>query len=68
MTQDLGELASPAFVRLSHPRQAFLLDLTSDYLRYRIDTTDESAFELKERNRTALTAAVDSGFHPRILW
>lgn len=56
MTKDLGELASPAFVQLSPPRQAFLLDLASDYLRYRIDTTDEPPSELKERNRAVLTA------------
>ncbi len=56
ITKDLGELASPAFVQLSPPRQAFLLDLTSDYLRYRIDTTGEPASELKERNRAVLAA------------
>lgn len=56
MTKDLSELASPAFVRLSPPRQTFLLDLTSDYLRYRIDTADEPPSELKERNRAVLTA------------
>jgi hypothetical protein len=55
-TKDLGELALQAFVQLSPPRQAFLLDLVSDYLRYRIDTTDEPPSELKERNRAALTA------------
>ncbi|MGB4782308.1 MAG: DUF4105 domain-containing protein [Candidatus Methylomirabilis sp.] len=55
MTKDPGGLALPAFVRLSPPRQAFLLDLASDYLRYRIDTTDEPLSELKERNRAALT-------------
>ena len=37
-------------------RQTFLLDLASDYLRYRIDTTDDPAPELKERNRAVLTA------------
>jgi hypothetical protein len=37
-------------------RQAFLLDLASDYLRYRIDTTDSPPPELKERNRAILTA------------
>jgi hypothetical protein len=36
-------------------RQAFLLDLASDYLRYRIDTTDSPPPELKERNRAVLT-------------
>lgn len=55
ITQDLSELTSPAFVQLSPPRQAFLLDLASDYLRYRIDTTDEPLAEWKERNRAVLT-------------
>ncbi len=56
IAQDLGELTSPAFVQLSLTKQAFLLDLASDYLRYRIDTTDEPPPELKERNRAVLTA------------
>jgi len=56
ITQDLGELTSPAFVQLSLPRQAFLLDLASDYLRYRIETTDSPPPELKDRNRAVLTA------------
>lgn len=56
MTKDLSGLTSPTFAQLSPPRQAFLLDLTSDYLRYRIDTTDEPPTELEERNRTVLTA------------
>lgn len=56
ITQDLGELASPAFVQLAVPRQAFLLDLASDYLRYRTETADSPPPELKERNRAVLTA------------
>jgi hypothetical protein len=56
ITQDLNELTSPDFVQLGPPRQAFLLDLASDYLRYRIDTTDSPPPELKERNRAVLTA------------
>ena len=56
ITQDLGELASPAFVQLGLTKQAFLLDLASDYLRYRIETTDSPPPELKERNRAVLTA------------
>jgi hypothetical protein len=56
ITQDLGELTSPAFVQLGLPRQAFLLDLASDYLRYRIETTDSPPPELKDRNRAVLTA------------
>jgi hypothetical protein len=56
ITQDLGELTSPAFVRLGLTKQAFLLDLASDYLRYRIETTDSPPPEWKERNRAVLTA------------
>ncbi|MBU6481296.1 MAG: DUF4105 domain-containing protein [Nitrospirae bacterium] len=54
--QDLGELTSPAFVRLDLTKQAFLLDLASDYLRYRVETTDFPPPEWKERNRAVLTA------------
>jgi hypothetical protein len=56
ITQDLGELTTPAFVQLGLTKQAFLLDLASDYLRYRVETTDSSPPELKERNRAILTA------------
>jgi uncharacterized protein DUF4105 len=53
---NVAEITSPAFTELSRPRQAFLLDLASDYLRYRIETTDSPPQELKERNRAVLTA------------
>lgn len=56
ITRDLGELTSPAFAQLGLPRQAFLLDLASDYLRYRIETIDSPPPELKDRNRAVLTA------------
>ncbi len=56
ITQDLGELTTPAFVQLGLSKQAFLLDLASDYLRYRIETTDSPPPEWKERNRAVLTA------------
>ncbi|NWF73049.1 MAG: DUF4105 domain-containing protein [Nitrospirae bacterium] len=56
ITQDLGELTTPDFVRLDLTKQAFLLDLASDYLRYRVEATDASPPELKERNRAILTA------------
>jgi len=56
LTQDLGELNSAALTRLEPVRQTFLLDLASDYLRYRIDTTDEPPPFLKERNRAILAA------------
>ena len=56
LTKDVGELKSAAVSRLEPMRQTFLLDLASDYLRYRIDTTDDPPPELKERNRAVLTA------------
>jgi hypothetical protein len=56
LIRDIDELTSPAFVQLGLPRKAFLLDLASDYLRYRTDTTDSPPPELKERNRAVLTA------------
>jgi len=56
LTKNLGELKSAALSRLEPMRQSFLLDLATDYLRYRIDTTDEPSPELKERNRAILAA------------
>ena len=53
---NVAEIASPPFLELSRARQAFLLDLASDYLRYRIETTDPPPQELKDRNRAVLTA------------
>lgn len=56
ITQDLGELTSPAFAQLDLTKQVFLLDLASDYLRYQTETTDSAPPEWKERNRAILTA------------
>lgn len=56
MTQDPAALESSLFNRLDLPRQAFVLDLASDYLRYRIDTTSSPKPEWKERNRDVLKA------------
>ncbi|MDZ4733463.1 MAG: DUF4105 domain-containing protein [Nitrospirota bacterium] len=56
LTKDIGELKSAALSRLAPMRQTFLLDLASDYLRYRIDTTDDPLPELKKRNRDILAA------------
>lgn len=56
MTQDIGELTSLPFTRLLPAKQAFLLDLASDYLRYRIETTDSPRQELRERNKAVLMA------------
>ena len=56
IAQNVGAVTSPEFAQLSLERKAFLLDLASDYLRYRIDTTDSAPPDLRERNRAVLTA------------
>lgn len=56
ITQDLDHLTSSAFTHLDISKQAFLLDLASDYLRYRIDTTNTPLHEWKERNKAVLAA------------
>lgn len=57
VTQNIGELTSPAFLQLTTAKQAFVLDLASDYLRYQMETTKKDPKpELKERNRAVLTA------------
>jgi hypothetical protein len=53
---DPGTMSAQEFQELDVARKAFLLDLASDYLRYRIDTSDNPSPELKERNRVLLTA------------
>jgi len=53
---NVSEITSREFTDLSQVRQAFLLDLASDYLRYRIETIDSPPQELKDRNRAVLTA------------
>ena len=55
IAEDPQELKTPALARLGLAQQAFVLDLASDLLRYRIDKKD-SPPELKERNRDVLTA------------
>ncbi len=56
ITQDPSAVSSPAFTELEFPRQAFLLDLASDYMRYRIETTDPPKPEWKARNKAILAA------------
>jgi hypothetical protein len=56
IAQNVGAVTSPEFAQLSLERKAFLLDLASDYLRYRIDTTESAPPEWRERNRAVLTA------------
>ncbi len=54
MTQDTAELTSRAFTQLVPAKQAFVLDLASDYLRYRIETTDDPKPEWDMRKRKIL--------------
>ena len=54
--QDPSLSRSDEFRRLSTERQAFVLDLTSDYLRYRSATEEEKAESYKEKNRSVLVA------------
>ncbi|WHZ26665.1 MAG: putative outermembrane protein [Nitrospira sp.] len=56
ITQDPDETSSALFTRLPLSKQAFVLDLASDYLRYRIETTDSPKPEWKERNKAVLAA------------
>jgi hypothetical protein len=55
IADDAGALNSPQLAELDLRRRAFILDLASDLLRYRIDKKD-SPPELKDRNRQVLTA------------
>ena len=54
ITQDPAQAKSETFTRLSLDRQAFVLDLASDYLRYRSVTDEGKAETYKERNRSVL--------------
>ena len=54
VTQDIGVLTSPAFTKLAAAKQAFLLELASEYLRYRIDTTDDRKPEWDVRKKEIL--------------
>jgi hypothetical protein len=54
ITQDPAKARSEAFTHLPPDRQAFVLDLASDYLRYRSVTDEGKAEVYKERNRSVL--------------
>jgi len=56
LTQESAALTEPSFVALPVLKQTFLLDLASDYLRYRIDTAKEPVQEWKDQNRRLLAA------------
>jgi hypothetical protein len=47
---------SQALTQLSVSRQAFLLDVASDYLRYKAEASESASATYKERNRALLTA------------
>ena len=54
---DVSASKSDEFAQLPVARQAFVLDVASDYLRYKNETSESaSAANYKERNRTILTA------------
>jgi len=55
ITRDPSLIRSDEFRNLSSERQAFVLDLTSDYLRYRSVTDEAHAASYKEKNRAVLT-------------
>ncbi|MEK7269088.1 MAG: DUF4105 domain-containing protein, partial [Nitrospirota bacterium] len=55
ITQDPSLIRSDEFRSLSSERQAFVLDLTSDFLRYRSVTDEAHAASYKEKNRAVLT-------------
>jgi hypothetical protein len=52
--RDPAQARSETFTHLSPDRQAFVLDLASDYLRYRSVTDEGKAEVYKERNRSVL--------------
>jgi len=56
ITEDAALAKSGGFARLLPDRQAFVLDLASDYLRYRSVTDEAKAESYKEKNRTVLVA------------
>jgi Domain of unknown function (DUF4105) len=56
ITEQVGSMKQEAFVRLPIQRQAFILDVTSDYLRYRSETDKSYASVYKEQNRAVLAA------------
>ncbi len=55
LVDDPATTKSSAFQALPMKRQAFVLDVASDYLRYKSDTNEEAAAPFKERNRALLT-------------
>lgn len=56
LSHDPTLVNSEKFTRLSPERQAFVLDLTSDYLRYRTVTDERNADTYRNRNRSVLAS------------
>ena len=56
ITEHFGSIKQETFVRLPIQRQAFILDVTSDYLRYRSETDKSHSSVYKEQNRAVLAA------------
>ncbi|WP_447977866.1 Lnb N-terminal periplasmic domain-containing protein [Candidatus Nitrospira bockiana] len=56
ITSDVEAVKSSAFQGLPIERQAFVLDLASDYMRYRSVSDEGRASEYKEKNRAILAA------------
>jgi len=56
IAEDASLARAPAFTQLAVERQAFILDIVSDYLRYRGVKDEERAPLYKERDRTVLVA------------
>jgi len=54
LIQEPSLSTSEAFARIPQNRQAFVLDVASDYLRYRSVTHEQKAKEYKNRNRAIL--------------
>jgi hypothetical protein len=56
LIQDASVAKSDEVRALPVPRQAFLLDVASDSLRYKTETSESASATYKERNRALLTA------------
>ncbi len=67
IAKDATLVHSEEFKRLPTERQAVVLDVVSDYLRYRSVTDEGNAPEYKDRNRTVLTARSELKVKPEAI-
>ena len=67
ITKDAGLVRSEGFSRLAPERQALVLDLASDYLRYRGVADKEHVESYKDRNRELLTARSGIKARPELI-